>query len=271
MRRWAATIWMASPVYLQTDPYLRSRYVKDFEELCLQPPGFNSCAVVSKVRHRVDFNIYAVKRIPVSAICMQIIDSWSFIENSQIALQWPRVPIVESKVKLATPLTNNDMSATSADEFRRDADTLIRSTSEFVQSEFHTFSAWLYKTVVVEISKLSRLHHSCIGRLFQGWLQRGSPTGCRAVKQAVLSGTLISQTNSQTNSQNGCSFRLYIAAPPMEPVLTGRIFCIQMEFCSLPTLRSWIDKGMLGPREPRRVWGLFRQVRSSSVYFLFDY
>lgn len=356
-----------------------SRYVTDFDELQLQPPSSHLGQVVSKVRHKIDLNIYAIKRIqwphcplvlsnikidpntlPLSGSpsAVELSALWS-IEDLEGFQSPPEVstaysqPFVSSDlshdfsiasfgmlepiVAAACPSSTNTIPSTY--QTTRDLlNSSICDASTFVKSQFQSFSLSLYRRLMLEISRLSRLQHSCIGRVLQGWIQKANPMGneCKAMKQPIFFATLpphllsvqncldiphsqsipifnkhlqssnslldhvispisptlpslpsfiqsvpLTSTLSRTrtrlrghathpwvSSLDSLTFPLFFSSTPhSDSSSNDRNFCVQMEFCSSPTLRTWIDRGRLGPRDMRRVWALFRQVRNQSLLY----
>lgn len=358
-----------------------SRYAKDFEELQLQPPSSHAGQIVSKVRHKIDLNIYAIKRIEWPQCPLVISNvasgsngsdnplpstspdglpaSMSLASASELQLPFTlkhtadlyplRLPTVDSESFLSTlssgsmrhsvggsgssieTVDNNFTShvSSSSGVSREACLARVMEISDFVKSRFQAFSLALHQRIMLEISKLSRLQHTCIGRILQGWIQRTSLPSLKnkTTKQAIFFGILPTSANtfqlpirnpccsasqnkrehvesfpslpvlkksvgspfpygpedfaaitypglpnSRTSSYNyehPCSLRslddlvfplYFVSSSNLETVSGDRVFCIQMEFCHSPTLRSWIDHGRLGPREVRHVWTLFRQV-----------
>lgn len=200
-----------------------SRYTKDFEELTVL--GTSTRQVVSKVRHRIDCNLYAVKRIAWPSISATS-SNWRGSQGSLHRLAQSSLGLEEE-------------TSPGAGRCSVGLDPLSQNTRRAV-----AFSSELYRRVMLAVSRLSHLQHENIARVFQGWVQRVFPDE-RKHLPFLQSSSGHEPGTPEHNVPHGVS---------------DRVLCVQMEFCPGPTLRSLIDAGKLGQREYRRVWDIFRQL-----------
>lgn len=202
--------------------------------------------MVTKAQHKIDLNVYAVKKIPWPSLS-------SLESHSVPSPRFPYSVIVSSTSTLGStdPLSpSTSLCCSGVAQISSLLSEPVKLENEEARKVSMAFSWDLYQRVMLEISKLSRLQHTYMGRLYQGWIQKSS-----------IHSTTASSWDSNPNASSGY-FPLpsQIASQSSASLDQSRFLYVQMEYCPGASLRDEIDGGRMGPRESRKIWVFVRQV-----------